>query len=114
MAGAVTNGVVRDLDVIDDGFPVLAGSIGPSHAHVHVQEIGTPVTVMGMQIEQGELVHADRHGAIVIPSEVIADLKRAIEAVVETEQIVLGPARAPGFDIDKLEAAWAKFEAVRT
>ena len=30
LAGAVTNGVMRDLDVIDDGFPVLAGSIGPN------------------------------------------------------------------------------------
>ena len=36
LQGAVTNGVVRDLDVIDDGFPVLAGSIGPSHGYVHV------------------------------------------------------------------------------
>lgn len=114
LAGAVTNGVVRDLDVIDDGFPVLAGSIGPSHAYVHVLEIGTPVTIMGMEVAQGELVHADRHGAIVIPGEVIADLKRAIDRVIETEQIVLGPAREPGFDIDKLEAAWAKFEAART
>ncbi len=28
LKGALTNGVMRDLDVIDDGFPILAGSIG--------------------------------------------------------------------------------------
>ena len=114
LAGAVTNGVMRDLDVIDGGFPVLAGSIGPSHGHVHVVEIGTPVTIMGMRVAQGELIHADRHGALVIPSGVFPDLKRAIETVIASEAIVLGPARAPGFTIEKLEKAWKEFEAVRT
>lgn len=112
--GAVTNGVVRDLDVLDDGFPVLAGSIGVSHGFVHVKDIGTDVNVMGITVTQGDLIHADRHGAIVIPRDVIASLGHAIKTVVASEDIVLAPARAPGFDIDTLETVWAKFEAART
>jgi len=114
LAGAVTNGVMRDLDVIDDGFPVLAGSVGVSHGFVHVREIGTPVSIMGLQVAQGELLHADRHGALVVPEEVIPNLKSAIETVISSEAIVLGPAREAGFDIDKLAEAWASFEAART
>lgn len=114
LEGAVTNGVMRDLDVIDDGFPVLAGSIGSSHAYVHVVEIGTDVNIKGMRVAQDELIHSDRHGALVIPHEVIPDLKGAIEKVIESEAIVIGPAREPGFNIEKLEEVWAKFEASRT
>ena len=114
LAGALTNGVMRDLDVIDDGFPVLAGSIGPSHGFVHVVEIGTPVNIKGMRVAQGELIHADRHGALVIPHDTIPDLSMAIQSVIESEAIILGPARQPDFDIHKLEEAWAKFEAART
>lgn len=114
LKGAVTNGVMRDLDVIDDGFPILAGSIGPSHGYVHVVDVGTQVNIFGMRLDEGELIHADRHGSIVIPHEVISTLKSAIEKVVESEAIVLGPARAPGFDIHKLEEVWAAFEAART
>lgn len=114
LKGAVTNGVMRDLDVIDEGFPILAGSIGPSHGYVHVVDLGTEVNIMGMRVAEGELVHADRHGAIVIPADVILHLQDAIETVVKSEAIVLGPARAPGFDIDTLEVVWAKFEAART
>jgi regulator of RNase E activity RraA len=114
LKGAITNGVMRDLDVIDDGFPLLAGSIGVSHAFVHVVEIGTPVNIFGITVAQGELMHADRHGALVIPNDVIPGLKAAIESTISNEAIVLGPARLEGFDIDKLEAAWAKFEAART
>ncbi len=114
LAGAVTNGVMRDLDVMDEGFPVLAGSIGVSHGFVHVVEIGTPVNVFGITVTQGELIHADRHGALVIPHDVIPRLKAAIDTVVANEAVVIGPAREAGFNIDKLEDAWAKFEAART
>lgn len=114
LKGAITNGVMRDLDVIDDGFPILSGSIGPSHGFVHVVDIGTSVNIFGMRVSENELVHADRHGALVIPGEVMPNLKAAIETVISSEAIVLGPAREPGFDIDKLEEVWAKFEASRT
>jgi regulator of RNase E activity RraA len=114
LKGAVTNGVMRDLDVVDDGFPILAGSIGPSHGYVHVVEIGTPVSVMGLRVSEGDLIHADRHGAIAIPHEVLPVLKSAIETVIESEAIVLVPARAPGFNIEKLEEVWAQFEKART
>ena len=114
MSGAVTNGVMRDLDVMDDGFPVLAGSVGPSHGFVHVLKIGGQVEVMNMKVRQGDLIHADRHGALVIPTDVIDVLKKAIETVIASEDIVLTPARKPGFNIEKLEEVWAHFEAART
>ena len=114
MSGAVTNGVMRDLDVMDDGFPVLAGSVGPSHGFVQVLKIGGQVDVMNMKVRQGDLIHADRHGALVIPTDVIDVLKKAIETVIASEDIVLTPARKPGFNIEKLEEVWAHFEAART
>ena len=114
MMGAVTNGVMRDLDVIDDGFPILAGSVGPSHGYVHVVDVGTQVNIFGMRVDENELIHADRHGAIVIPHNVFPTLKSAIKTVIKNEAIVLGPARAPDFNIDKLEEIWAAFEAART
>ena len=114
MNGALTNGVMRDLGDLPDGFPVVAGSVGPSHGFVHVREIGTPVTIFGMEVNDGDLVHADRHGALVVPPAVIDDLADAIRKLLETEKLVLDPARQPGFDIEAFETAWAAFEAART
>ncbi len=114
MAGALTNGVVRDLGDLPPGFPVIAGSIGPSHAFVHVRDIDQPVTVHGLRVAPGDLIHADRHGALVIPPEVVPHLAAAIGKLQATERLVLDPARAPGFDFAAFEAAWAAFEAART
>ena len=114
MAGALTNGVVRDLGDLPHGFPVVAGSIGPSHGFAHVRTIGEPVRVMGLEVRQGDLVHADRHGAVVVPPEVIPHLAAAIRKLQETEKLVLDPARQPGFDFAVFEAAWSAFEKART
>jgi regulator of RNase E activity RraA len=114
MAGALTNGVVRDLGDLPHGFPVVAGSIGPSHGFAHVRTIGEPVRVMGLEVRQGDFVHADRHGAVVVPPEVIPHLAAAIRKLQETEKLVLDPARQPGFDFAVFEAAWSAFEKART
>ncbi len=114
MSGALTNGVMRDLGDMVEGFPVIAGSIGPSHGFVHVREIGTPVTIFGMTVVQGDLIHADRHGAVVIPMEVLGELSAAIHKMQETEKLVLGPAREAGFDFETFERAWSAFEKSRT
>jgi regulator of RNase E activity RraA len=114
MAGALTNGVMRDLGDCPKGFPVVAGSIGPSHGFVHVKEIGTPVEIFGMTVNNGDLVHADRHGALVIPSDVIDQLEAAILKLLDTEKIVLGAARKEGFTFEDFVAAWSEFEKSRT
>ena len=114
MAGALTNGVMRDLGDMEPGFPVIAGSIGPSHVFSHVREFGTRVEVFGLSVNEGDLVHADRHGAVLVPADVIPKLGAAIDTLLASEQIILGPARETGFDIEKLETAWAEFEKART
>ncbi|QBF33906.1 RraA family protein [Thalassococcus sp. S3] len=114
LSGALTNGVMRDLGDLPSGFPVIAGSIGPSHGFVHVQEIGTPVSIFGLMIAPGDLIHADRHGALVVPTDVIPQLEAAITGLLATERLVLDPARAPDFDFARFEEAWAAFEKART
>ncbi len=114
VAGALTNGVMRDLGDLPDGFPVLAGSIGPSHGFAHLLEIGGTVTVFGLTISPGDLIHADRHGALVIPPDVLPGLAEGLHKLRATEQLILGPAREDGFDFAAFEKAWSAFENART
>ena len=45
---------------------MLAASVLPSHAFIHV-DFARPVEVAGMRVRDGDLIHADQHGAVVIP-----------------------------------------------
>lgn len=114
LEGAVTNGIMRDLGDMPDGFPVLAGGVGPSHGFVHIREIGTPVTIFGMQVNEGDLIHADRHGAVAIPADVLPKLDAAIETLLRSEKIILDPLRSGTVDFERFEDLWAQFEKART
>ena len=112
--GALTNGVMRDLGDLPEGFPVLAGSVGPSHGFVHVVDFAAGATVFGLRVDDGDLIHADRHGALVIPPAVIPDLAQAIETLFRAEDCILGPASKGPMSYEDFEKAWAAFEVART
>jgi len=114
LSGALTDGVMRDLGDLPHGFPVVAGSIGPSHGFVHVIDYDQTVTVMGMNVAPGALVHADRHGAVVIPDDVIPALEAAIAQLFKSEKVVFDAVKGKRIDFAGFEAAWAAFEASRT
>lgn len=109
--GTLTSGLVRDLDAIDPDYQIIASAVGPSHAFVHVTEIGETVNVLGLRIKHNDVIHADRHGAILIPHQYLLDLPKAIDQAIEKEQIMLNAARNPDFNIAKLRQAWADMEA---
>ena len=105
--GAITNGAVRDLDVLADDFPILAGCVTPSHAFVRIESVGGDVDVLGMQASDGDLIHADRHGAVRIDREAAPRLPRAIEVLVAREKLILDAARLPGFGVAAIRQAMA-------
>ncbi len=106
--GLITDGGVRDIPDIAEGFQMLAQQIIPSHAYVHVVDFSRPVNVAGMRVRDGDLIHADMHGAVVIPHEVATKVRGAADQIIRRERVIIEAARSPGFDIDKLRAAQGK------
>ena len=97
VVGCVTNGSFRDIDLLAPGFQIVGGRIGPSHAHVHMVQMKGDVNIFGMLAGHDDVVHADVHGAVVIPAEVVRALPKAIDLVARREKAILDRARAPGF-----------------
>ncbi len=106
--GVITDGSVRDIPDIADGFQMMANRIGPSHAYVHPVEYGCTVTVAGMRVVHGDLIHADQHGAVVIPREAAAAVPDAAAAIARRERVVIEAAREEGFNIERLRKAWGQ------
>ena len=104
--GVITDGSVRDLPDIAPGFQMLADRVGPSHAFVHVVGYAQPVTVAGMRVCDGDLIHADQHGAVVIPWDVADKVADAAAEIAAGEAVIIKAAQEPDFNIDKLRQAW--------
>ena len=110
--GLVTNGSVRDIDQWAPGFQFLAGSIGPSHAYAHVVEFGEEIDVLGMRVRPSDIVHADRHGAVVVPTEAVLGLPAAARQVAEREARILEVARSPGSSAERLIEVFSRLDAI--
>ena len=112
LLGVVTDGCIRDIPQWAPGFQALAGSIAPSHGHVHLADFGKEVRVAGMLVRSGDLVHADRHGAVVIPEGAAAKIPAAVDLLNRKEAAILDVARKPGFTIAKLRDALNKQDEI--
>ena len=105
--GVVTDGSIRDIDAVAPGFQFIADRIGPSHAHVHLEDFGKAVNVSGMMVHSGDLIHADRHGAVVIPHNVARAVPDACKLLERREAVILEACRQPDFDVEALGRAMA-------
>lgn len=68
--GTITDGGVRDLDeMANAGFKALARRLCVGHAFTHPVRWGCEVEVFGTKVSPGDLIHADKHGFMVIPPD---------------------------------------------
>ncbi len=91
--GTITDGAVRDLDEMRNaGFKAIARRLCVSHGHVWPVRWGCEVTVFGTRVQPGQLVHADKHGFILIPKDAQARVLEAARFMDDLECRTLIPA----------------------
>lgn len=67
--GVIVDGAIRDVDEMTNaGFKALARRLSVGHAHAIPVRWGCEVEVFGRVVQPGQLLHADKHGFLAIPS----------------------------------------------
>ena len=78
--GTITDGAIRDFDeMYNIGFKAIAKRLCVGHAYSHPVRWNCKVDVFGRAVKPGELIHADKHGFIVLPREDQVQLLRAAQ-----------------------------------
>jgi regulator of RNase E activity RraA len=102
--GVITNGTVRDIvEVRNTAFCMFASGLSVSHGYAHLEDFNRTVTVFGMTVEPGDLVHADQHGAVVIPHEIARHVAKAAKDLEATEQEMIRLCKSSDFSIAALD-----------
>ena len=103
--GLVTDGGVRDLaGVRTVGFHYFAPGTTVSHRNQRLIDVNVPVTVSGVTIEPGDLIHADENGVVFIPAEIAARVEDEAIKVWEEEAEYLAYYRSAQFSLDEMAA----------
>ena len=107
--GYVTNGAVRELPSVRKiGVQLFAGSVAVSHAYAHIFDIGTPITIDGMEVRTATLLHGDQHGIVTVPDEIAAEVPNVAAKLQRSEQEVIEFCRSKNFSVAKLSGLMKK------
>lgn len=99
--GIVTDSALRDLEGIKDaGIKPFARGLSPSHANNRIVRAQVPVTIDGMDVNPGDLVHGDENGLCTIPLEIADKVAAVAKEIWESEEATRNMYLKPGFNLD--------------
>ena len=66
-----------------------------------------------MVVQDGDLIHADRHGAVVVPLEAVRGVLGKLDLMVRREAVILEAARRPDATVEAIKDAWQRSTEIK-
>jgi regulator of RNase E activity RraA len=104
--GIITDGSVRDVGHLPSDILILSAGVRPSHAHVHLVEYAVQVNICGMVVSPGDLVHADIHGAVSFPRDLVPLVLQKATEFQETEAPIIEACKRDSITFEELSALY--------
>ena len=89
--GAISNGPSRDIHEIRPmNFQDLTRGICAGHGPQAVHAVQVPVSISGMDVAPGEIIHMDENGAVKFPAHRLEDVVKNAKALAAEEDERVG------------------------
>ena len=112
--GIVSDVGVRDaVEIAGLGLHCFAAGYVAARGNYQVLEVGGTVTVAGLSVRNGDLLHGDVNGLTIVPPELSPHLADAIESVQAKERRILESVSAPSFSVEQLSAVYGSSDQHR-
>ena len=109
--GCVSDGGLRDVAEVRalGGFQYFCPGFVVSHGNPFICDVNVPVTVDGLAVTPGDLLHGDANGVLTIPAAIADRLAEQVQQVRRAEREVLEFVRQPGLTVERLRAFQDRF-----
>lgn len=109
--GVVTNGAIRDIALLKkEKMHIYSSSLVPSHAYSHIVEVGSPVTIAGLTINSGDLMHGDSNGIASVPLKSIEDILLNAKKIAAEEKKIIDFCHSKDFNLEELKKLLRDYE----
>jgi 4-hydroxy-4-methyl-2-oxoglutarate aldolase len=105
--GLVTDGGVRDIKGIRQrapGFQVFTPGTVVSHGSATILDVGIPVSVCGLTVRPGDLLHGDESGLVMIPLDIVEQVAEKAKLVHEKERKIFDFLKSDSFGLQELKS----------
>jgi 4-hydroxy-4-methyl-2-oxoglutarate aldolase len=109
--GCVSDGGLRDVKEVAalGGFHYFCPGFVVSHGNPIICEVNVPVTLEGLAVRPGDLLHGDANGLLVIPESIASRVADEAQRVRDAEREVLDFVRTPGLTVERLRKFQERF-----
>jgi regulator of RNase E activity RraA len=109
--GCVSDGGLRDVVEVRalGGFQYFCPGFVVSHGNPVICDVNVPVTLDGLAVRAGDLLHGDVNGVLTIPDAIAERLAHQAQQVRLAERDVLDFVRRPGLTVERLRAFQEQF-----
>jgi 4-hydroxy-4-methyl-2-oxoglutarate aldolase len=109
--GCISDGGLRDVMEVRalGGFQYFCPGFVVSHGNPIICDVNVPVTLDGLALRPGDLVHGDVNGVLVIPADIADRVAEQAQRVRDAERSVLDFVRSPGLTVEKLRKFQEQF-----
>lgn len=84
--GVVTDGPSRDVDEIRPmKFQYMMTGVTPGHGNMQIKAVNVPVSICGMDVAPGEIIHMDENGACKFPADRMEEILKNVEQLCKNE-----------------------------
>ncbi|MFC1860380.1 RraA family protein [Chloroflexota bacterium] len=112
--GVVSNGPNRDVDEIRSlKFQYMMSGVTPGHGPMAIRAINIPVSVAGMDVSPGDIIHMDEHGACKFPADRLEDIYKNIIKLVKVEE-EQAAAMSKAKTLEEIKAVYSTFLKIKT
>jgi 4-hydroxy-4-methyl-2-oxoglutarate aldolase len=110
--GCISDGGLRDVVEVRalGGFQYFCPGFVVSHGDPVICDVNVPVTVDGLRVNPGDLLHGDVNGVLTIPDAIADRIVEEVERVRQAEREVLEFVRGPGLTVERLRAFQERFK----
>jgi regulator of RNase E activity RraA len=109
VVGVVTNGPIRDVEAIRKlKVQYFATGITASHGEFIIKDVGVPVTVGGMDVKPGDMVHMDINGVVKFPPDKMKEILERAKKLIKKEKEMVKIFKDPNFSLKKLKNSLQK------
>ena len=97
--GILTDGGLRDVREVRalGGFQYFCAGLVVSHGNPICVSVNTEVTISGMVVKPGDLLHGDINGIVMIPDEIAGQVADAARETWAKEEVTMRNIISPGF-----------------
>ena len=109
VVGILTNGPSRDTDEIRElGVQLIISGTTPGHGDLAIRAVNVPVSVAGMDVAPGDIIHMDEHGAVKFPADRLKDVCKNIDALSDEEERQVAAVRKAQ-TVDEIKKGWLTY-----